>query len=355
MTTLATLQTEREKLRALAAREDFDAALADTCDATAVLAAAQATSRLLLAELGRLGQQMQQAVGGETDETRVHYLMSDAAHDWLARLGPKVEKAAAALPVAAESMRRGMKPRDLLTVSQWADRNRWLKSGTNSPGPWRTNTTPYLREIMDALSEHSAVRQVTFIKSSGVGGPLALDTPIATPTGWTSMGEIQPGDTVFDERGQPCRVTYVSPVFTERDCVEMVFSDGAVIVCDTEHRWTVSDRSSGASLVKTTAEIRDSLRHQDKWRYAISVNLPLACDEVVLPIPPYVLGYWLANGAVNENRCVAHTDDADEIAGYLTSPGWPARVQRPSHIRGRAAIISMDTPPRDSGLCAMTG
>src|SRR5574337_29484 len=133
-----------------------------------------AVRRVLLAALEGLPARLAQAVAGERDETRAHYLMSDAAHDLLSALGHEVEAASAPLPVVGERFRRGAKPRDLLTVSQWADRHRWLRSGTNAPGRWSTALTPYLREIMDGLSEHSPVRSVVFIKSSGVGGTEAL-------------------------------------------------------------------------------------------------------------------------------------------------------------------------------------
>ena len=36
------------------------------------------------------------------------------------------------------------------------------------------------------------------------GKLLALDTPSPTPDGFTTMGEIQIGDEVFDEKGQNC-------------------------------------------------------------------------------------------------------------------------------------------------------
>ena len=38
---------------------------------------------------------------------------------------------------------------------------------------------------------------------TGVGKALALDTPIATPSGWSRMGELSVGSAVFDERGVP--------------------------------------------------------------------------------------------------------------------------------------------------------
>src|SRR5690606_12069334 len=42
--------------------------------------------------------------------------------------------------------------------------------------------------------------------------PLALDTPILTTRGWTTMGELRVGDQVFSEDGRPTTVTYLSPI-----------------------------------------------------------------------------------------------------------------------------------------------
>ena len=66
---------------------------------------------------------------------------------------------------------RAIRPRPKLTVSEWADKHRILsQEGSAEPGEWRTSRTPYLREIMDQLSEHSRARKVVFKKSSQVGG-----------------------------------------------------------------------------------------------------------------------------------------------------------------------------------------
>ncbi len=49
-----------------------------------------------------------------------------------------------------------LKPDQLLTISEWADEYRTLSpKAAAEPGRWRTERTPYLREIMDALSPHS--------------------------------------------------------------------------------------------------------------------------------------------------------------------------------------------------------
>ena len=67
--------------------------------------------------------------------------------------------------------REGLKPDPLLTVSEWADRYRVLSQRASSePGRWRTERTPYLREIMDCLSPSSPVQRVVFMKGSQTGG-----------------------------------------------------------------------------------------------------------------------------------------------------------------------------------------
>ncbi len=73
--------------------------------------------------------------------------------------------------------------------------------------------------------------------ATGAGKALALDTPIPTLQGWTTMGDIQPGDEIFDEHGQPCLVVAATPVMHDRPCYEVEFSDGTVIVADAEHLW----------------------------------------------------------------------------------------------------------------------
>lgn len=58
-----------------------------------------------------------------------------------------------------------------MTLSEWADEHRIIpRSASSEPGRWRTDRTPYLREIMDCLSDESPVREVNLRKSTQVGG-----------------------------------------------------------------------------------------------------------------------------------------------------------------------------------------
>ena len=60
--------------------------------------------------------------------------------------------------------RRGMRPDPDLTVSEWADQHRSLSSRASAePGRYRTARTPYLREIMDALSPRHPAQRISFM------------------------------------------------------------------------------------------------------------------------------------------------------------------------------------------------
>jgi len=64
----------------------------------------------------------------------------------------------------------GLQPDADLTVSQWADQYRMLASRASAePGRYRTSRTPYMREIMDALSPNNSAQRVVFMKAAQVG------------------------------------------------------------------------------------------------------------------------------------------------------------------------------------------
>ncbi|WP_439561146.1 phage terminase large subunit family protein [Roseinatronobacter sp.] len=74
----------------------------------------------------------------------------------------------------AEALRRawssGLAPDPALTVSQWSDRFRMLSSrGAAEAGPYRTARTPYMRDVMDALSPAHPARRVILPKAAQVG------------------------------------------------------------------------------------------------------------------------------------------------------------------------------------------
>lgn len=63
----------------------------------------------------------------------------------------------------------GMLPPDDLTVTQWAEKKRRLSVESSAePGPWRTERTPYLREVMDSFTDPK-IHHIVMVAASQVG------------------------------------------------------------------------------------------------------------------------------------------------------------------------------------------
>lgn len=127
-------------------------------------------------------------------------------------------------------------------------------------------------EILEALRTH---RRVAVPSCHESGKMLPLDTPLPSPTGWTTMGAIAVGDLLLDETGEPSRIIATSPVH-ERDCFRVVFSDGTEIIASDDHRWAVLDaRTAGRgwddTVVRTTAFLAE--HGADRW------SIPPWCDN----------------------------------------------------------------------------
>ena len=174
---------------------------------------------------------------------------------------------------------------------------------------------------------------------------LALDTPIPTPSGWTTMGAIAVGDTVFDEKGQPCTVEEVRDIQHGRPCYEVAFSDGATIIADDEHWWFVTGRNNPDGKVLTTAEIRDTLTYSRGDRnHSVPVARALNLTDAELPLPPYALGLWLGDGHAAGPRITVGARVVDEIVELLRAAGVFSGA-KVCDIRSSAVTFTIDCQP----------
>lgn len=73
---------------------------------------------------------------------------------------------------------RGMIPPDDLTVTQWAEAKRRLSAESAAePGSWRTERTPYLKEVMDSFTDPK-VNHIVMVAASQVGKSEFLNNAI---------------------------------------------------------------------------------------------------------------------------------------------------------------------------------
>jgi len=121
----------------------------------------------------------------------------------------------------------------------------------------------------------------------GVGKALALDTPLPTPDGWTTMGDVAVGDQLLGADGLPTRVVAATEVMMGRPCYEVEFSDGTVIVADAQHQWPTGRG------IRTTVELRcgtdviaavESTGHYDAHRATRALMVPVLQINAVRPV-----------------------------------------------------------------------
>ena len=155
---------------------------------------------------------------------------------------------------------------------------------------------------------------------------LALDTPLPTPSGWTTMGDVKSGEKLLDESGRPCTVTSESPVQINHECYRISFDDGSSIVADADHLWPVHRNiakcwGGGITKLRKTSELRAG-------KYMLPVAAPLHLPERELPIHPYILGVWLGDGCSVDGRYFGSEEDIKEIGTHLEACGAKLGILR---------------------------
>ncbi len=232
--------------------------------------------------------------------------------------------------------------------------------------------------------------------AAGGGKGLALDTPIPTPTGWTRMGHIVPGDELFDESGNVCRVTAVSEI-NLRPCYRLTFDDGSTIVADDVHRWVTFNAKELAALTRRdpdwqaqrraqrpsratgnksekfaaslaarnaaraaataklplpTGTMRDTLELFNTLRtstgrtnHAIKVCGALTMPDAALPVPAYTLGAWLGDGS-SRNGQITGIDP--EVWTNIEADGFSVRHYDWSNQAHN--VLGLQARLRDAGV-----
>ncbi len=203
-----------------------------------------------------------------------------------------------------------------------------------------------------------------------MGKALALDTPLPTATGWTTMGEVTTGDLVLGSDGQPTPVVATTEVMLDRPCFEVEFSDGTSIVADEQHQWFTETRASRKSFqaardgrnrtknqrtfgaVRTTREIAETLRCatvDQRLNHSIPLAKPLDLPEADLPVGPYTLGAWLGDGT---SAAATFTTNDPEILLHIEAEGYRT-AKLAAHMRHSIRLPEQDSRPVQ--VCVVCG
>lgn len=150
--------------------------------------------------------------------------------------------------------------------------------------------------------------------STGTGKQQPVTEPVLTPSGWTTMGQLRPGDLVVGQNGRPIEVLSVHPQ-TERRTYKVTFSDGSWTLAGPDHLWTAGTKSmlhQGYPMkVVTTMDMANSLHRQ----WSIPMTEPVEFDpQDTLPCDPYLLGIVLGDGHINKHGASTICTDLEIIS-----------------------------------------
>ena len=175
-----------------------------------------------------------------------------------------------------------------------------------------------------------------------VPGPQPLYAKVATPDGWKTMGDIEVGDFVIGQDGNPVEVLGTFPK-GKKDVYRVTTSDGRVTYACDDHLWYVQsneERKRGKEgKVRTTKEIRDDLSIILKGKVVGNYILPkvepinykLGVED--MPLHPYTLGALLGDGTISskESSVVLYSNDeeildkVEEVSPELSSKNFQDR------------------------------
>ena len=177
----------------------------------------------------------------------------------------------------------------------------------------------------------------------------AIMTGMKIPTlaGMKTMNDLLVGDFVFGPDGKPVEVLGKSEVFKNRKLYRVTTDDGASLVVDGEHLWTVRlDRKRGNWLDYTTEDLwlrqngwmvrrmpngsvqKIKLKDQREVRLPMLPPVqPVEYEPRLLAIDPYVLGVWLGDGSRSSAIITCHDDDAAYMRAEFEKRGYTTTDQ----------------------------
>lgn len=140
-------------------------------------------------------------------------------------------------------------------------------------------------------------RQCIAMLPRQMGKALSLDTPIFTPSGFVTMGNLKIGDTIYGPDGLPTTVTFITDTMHNRECYLIKFTHGDTITADAEHLWTWYDPYLKAYVTDTTVKLLERFNKYKNSSKQIHIQHSgiINIDSTRTHVDPYYFGTWLGN------------------------------------------------------------
>ena len=145
------------------------------------------------------------------------------------------------------------------------------------------------------------------------GGKLQpLDAKIKIPGGWTTMGEVKPGQTITAWDGSPTTVLEVYP-HGLKEIYQVTFEDGRSTQCGLEHLWRIYFDQSEVGHVCNTAAILEVYQEHDCY---IDLLQTTHQDAIEKSLASYVVRSLLNISSFDEESGDLYFQTDDETLAY---------------------------------------
>lgn len=172
-------------------------------------------------------------------------------------------------------------------------------NGDDMGQPWIHGLEPVENKIYQPLKHtegHSLI-----VGTTGSGKAQPLDALVHTPDGWKTMGSLKLGDKVTTPDQGEASILGIYPQ-GRVPIYQLVFKDGRTVEACGEHLWKrLFDEGIGSSGIYTTTDIKRLIEKTDEDFY-IPLIRPIEKPEQPMPFDPYMMGYCLAGGSLDDKR-----------------------------------------------------
>lgn len=224
-------------------------------------------------------------------------------------------------------------------------------AGFTGPDEWQREG---LIEIGKAVRERGfnglrAVDPIQFSWASGhgVGKAKCLKSKVFLPSGEGVWGDLRPGGLLFDEHGQPVRIT-ATMHYRQIPFYRVAFDDGSHCDVSSGHLWNVRGRRErrnkldGWRTMETIEILEAGVKRPNGAAMARQWEIPIQgaveFEEREIDLHPYLMGVWIGDGSKGQP---VYTKPYIKVADKLRSLGYTVisyldgkthRIQNVSHL-----------------------
>lgn len=163
---------------------------------------------------------------------------------------------------------------------------------------------------------------------TGLGKAQPNNLVIPTPEGPKKIGDIKPGDFLFDRKGKPTKVLQIHPQKTKRHVYEITFADGRKTEACGDHLWEYFTDRRYPHKVKTTREMMELANENGGYKgsngylFKIPINQAVEFPEREYDLHPYTMGALLGDGSFRQSCLMFSSADEEIVKKIAELEGW---------------------------------